>query len=300
MADFMSLYVCFVITGQAMQYQSQIFLSRNWEVDRKELEQKLFYLVGLDQPLQLLLFPEGRDFTAHSKKKSDEYADKHNLPHYDYCLHPHTRGLTYIVSAMRSGGLEAVYDVTLAYPDSIASTECEFVKGIMPKEVHFYIREYDAHDLPVDEQGLAQWCQQRWHEKEEMLHQYYQHKCFDSDKLSTPAMRICRGSDCGGYRDLNRCKIGMEDSSQSFWLVRECLGKKELIQLLSGFMFFVISSVVFVWLLCTSWLWCLVAMLSAGFVLYQSYLTHGMDYWILSHAGDTTDQAVQRWRRGQR
>lgn len=288
-----------------MQYQSQIFLSRNWEVDYKELEQKLFYLVGLRQPLQLLLFPEGRDFGARSKKKSDEYADKHDLPHYDYCLHPHTRGLMYIVSAMRSGGLDAVYDVTLAYPDSIAFTECDFMKGTIPKEVHFYIREYAANDLPGDEQGLAQWCQQRWREKEDMLHQYYQYKCFNHEQLSSPTHG---GSDnqYGGHRecmyvDHDRCSVGMAVRTESSSLTdpihcsaRKSMGKKELTLLLSGFMFFTILSVVFFWLVYVSWLWRLVAVLSGSYIFYQSYLTCGMDYWIMSHAQDKIDQAIQR------
>ena len=52
--------------------------------------------------VQVLLFPEGTDFTAKTKKHSDSFAKKNNLPYLEYVLHPRTTGFNFIVQKMRS------------------------------------------------------------------------------------------------------------------------------------------------------------------------------------------------------
>ena len=120
--------------------------------------------------------------THKTRKKSDKYADDHSLPRYQYCIHPRTTGFVYVMNALRSGGLDAVYDVTIGYPDVLAKTEMEMAKGIMPREVHFHIKSYDDRDLPRDDEQLGQWCKDRWVEKEEQLKHFYTHKEFRDTK----------------------------------------------------------------------------------------------------------------------
>ena len=178
----MYMYVFQIInvhtTGQSMQCCCFIFIARNWEKDENELRDKLYYYNSLDYPCQLLLFPEGGDLTYKSKSRSDNFADKEGLTRYKYCLHPRTRGFVYIMSALRSGELDAVYDVTIAYPDNLPKTEVDFVNGVMPHEVHFHIKNYNNKDLPDDDEELAHWCQEKWQEKEERLHLFYSHRKF--------------------------------------------------------------------------------------------------------------------------
>ena len=163
-------------TGWSAQLANFLFLKRQWGEDEKEFHDKLLYLNSMNCPCQLLLFPEGGDMTHKTKERSDKYADEHSLPRYHYCLHPRTTGFIYVINAMRSERLDAVYDVTIAYPDVLPKTEVELAKGIMPREVHFYIKSYDDRDLPGDDEQLGQWCKDRWLEKEERLKQFYTHK----------------------------------------------------------------------------------------------------------------------------
>ena len=124
--------------------------------------------------------------THKSKGRSDKYADENGLPRYQYCIHPRTTGFVYIMNALRSGGLDAVYDVTIGYPDALPKTEAEIAKGIMPREVHFHIKSYDDRDLPRDDELLGQWCRDRWAEKEERLKQFYTHKEFQDSHNEVP------------------------------------------------------------------------------------------------------------------
>ena len=40
------------------------------------------------------------------------------------------------------GGLHAVYDVTLGYPDIVPETEQDLMDGNFPNEVHFHIKRF--------------------------------------------------------------------------------------------------------------------------------------------------------------
>ena len=170
-----------------MQFSNFLFIKRRWELDEKEFHDKLFYLNCINSPCQLLLFPEGGDMTKKTKTKSDKYADENGLPRYQYCIHPRTTGFVYVMNALRSGGLDAVYDVTIGYPDVLPKTEMELAKGVMPREVHFHIKSYDDRDVPTDDEELGQWCRDRWTEKEERLKQFYTHKEFQERQNEGPS-----------------------------------------------------------------------------------------------------------------
>ena len=156
-----------------------IFVSRRWELDEQEFRKKLFYYNALDLPVQLLLFPEGGDLTEKSKAKSHTYADTNGLKRYEHCLHPRARGFIYLMGALRSGQLDAVYDITVGYPDALAKTEGDFARGgCIPRDIHYNIRHFRPEDLPSDEEGLTQWLAEQWKEKEESLKLFHAHKRF--------------------------------------------------------------------------------------------------------------------------
>ena len=161
-----------------MQMSNYLFVYRKWKLDKPEFRSKLYYLNAIEYPLQFLIFPEGGDFTMKTKRLSDQYAKENSLPRYSYCIHPRTTGFRYAVNALRDGGLDALYDVTIGFPDVLPKTEFDAGKGIIPREVHFHIRRYDERDLPRDQADLKKWVQDRWREKEVELEYYYHHKEF--------------------------------------------------------------------------------------------------------------------------
>ena len=56
-----------------------------------------------DLVLQILLFPEGTDLTKDTRQRSDNYAEKYDLPKYEFVLHPRTTGFTHVVQEMKNG-----------------------------------------------------------------------------------------------------------------------------------------------------------------------------------------------------
>lgn len=180
-----------------MQMSCFLFIERNWEVDKLEFRDKLYYFNAINYPVQLLLFPEGGDFTPRVKKLSDKFAKDNNLPLYKYCFHPRTTGFKYAINALRDGGLDAVYDLTVAYPDVLPKTEVDLVKGFIPKEVHFHVKKYDDEEVPQEQDGLEKWLRDRWTEKEERLKNFYTHREFrESSETSTDSGHVeCQNGD---------------------------------------------------------------------------------------------------------
>ncbi|XP_072356480.1 lysocardiolipin acyltransferase 1 isoform X1 [Scyliorhinus torazame] len=161
--------------GWAMQVAAFIFVRRNWEEDQEYLSLMLEYLCDIKHPLQLLMFPEGTDLTDFNKARSDEFAAARGLPTYEYVLHPRTNGFSFIVEQLRKGcNLDAIHDVTVAYPYNIPQNERDLFTGNFPREIHFHIRRYPAAYLPTSVEGLKEWCCLRWQDKEKLLRTYYQ------------------------------------------------------------------------------------------------------------------------------
>lgn len=163
--------------GWAMQAAGFIFLERKWERDRPHIDSLLHYFNApeMDEPLILLLFPEGTDLTPNTKKNSDIFAEKKNLQKYDFVLHPRTTGFTYLVKKLvECDAIDSVHDITIGYPAGLIQGESDLADGKMPKEVHFSLKRYPIDELPASSTNeMGEWLNQRWEEKEEKLKKFY-------------------------------------------------------------------------------------------------------------------------------
>ncbi|KAM4693187.1 lysocardiolipin acyltransferase 1 isoform 1-T2 [Discoglossus pictus] len=172
--------------GWAMQVAAFIFIRRKWEEDKNHFEHMLDYFCDIKEPLQLLIFPEGTDLTENTKARSDEFAEKNGLQKYEYVLHPRTTGFTFVVDRLREGNnLDAIHDITVAYPQNIPQTEKHLLNGVFPKEIHFHVHRYPVSSLPDSKEKLQLWCQERWKEKEARLRAFYEgERYFDVTRRS--------------------------------------------------------------------------------------------------------------------
>lgn len=165
-----------------MQLSAYLFITRHWEKDQVRLSRCLDYFLSLKSRVQLFIFPEGTDLTPNSKKRSDEYAAKNGLPEYNYVLHPKTTGFSYLAQQLlHTEYLDAVYDMTIAYPDVVPQSELDLLKGNMPREVHFLIEKILPESIPKDDTNLRVWLQRRWERKEKTLEEFYKKKSFSAE-----------------------------------------------------------------------------------------------------------------------
>lgn len=161
--------------GWAMACNAYIFLDRTFRSDRTRLDQIIGYYSRCGYNYQILLYPEGTDKCPLATERSRKYAEKKNLIHYNYVLHPRTTGFIHVIQNMRKAGyIDYVYDVTIGFGDCIVQSEVDFfLHGVCPKDVHYQVRKFDINDLPLDDAGLSTWLTDLWKEKEEKLRRFY-------------------------------------------------------------------------------------------------------------------------------
>ncbi|XP_063924992.1 lysocardiolipin acyltransferase 1-like [Zophobas morio] len=160
--------------GWVMQMACFVYIKRCWLLDKITLQKAVDYFADLSYKYSLLVFPEGTDFTKSTKSKSDSYARKHGIQTYDYVLHPRTTGFVFLTQQMLSRqAVDAVYDVTLVYPDVVPQNEAILLKGDFPKQIKVHLVRYPSAVLPRTEQGLRDFLEKRWLDKERTLREYH-------------------------------------------------------------------------------------------------------------------------------
>jgi len=162
--------------GWIMSMTRFIYLKRSWSQDKDILDSMLdyFHTIKDEDPKQLILFPEGTNLNSKTRARSDAFAKKNNRHVYHNVLHPRTTGFVHVTKGMAERGmLDAVYDVTLAYPDNKPETEMSLLKGQMPSKVNIHMVRHPVHTLPSTYIGLEKWLEERWRDKENALDQFY-------------------------------------------------------------------------------------------------------------------------------
>lgn len=112
------------IAGPGMMFFGFIFMARNWARDKPRLRHRLQKLKGrhggplsgsqgLD-PMWLMLFPEGTNLSANTRKGSKKWADKQGLEDLQHQLLPRSTGFQYCLQELK-GTVDWVYDCTVAY-----------------------------------------------------------------------------------------------------------------------------------------------------------------------------------------
>ena len=87
--------------------------------------------------------------------------------------------------ARSADNLDAIHDITVAYPKNIPQTERHLIMGHFPREIHFHVRRYPVASLPASAE-LQAWCQERWAEKEARLRDFYsaEPRAFDREGVA--------------------------------------------------------------------------------------------------------------------
>ena len=110
------------------------------------------YFCDFHEPLQLLIFLEGTDFTENSVVQNNEFAEKNGLLKYAYVLHSRTTGFTLLADCVREGkNLHAGRDFMVTNPHNTPQTEKHLLLGGFPKEIHFHVHWHRWTPSPCPE-----------------------------------------------------------------------------------------------------------------------------------------------------
>ncbi|KAK1059059.1 hypothetical protein LTR74_012948 [Friedmanniomyces endolithicus] len=136
------------IFGWGAQFYNFIFLSRKWETDKWRFKQAFNHLRNPEDPMWLLIFPEGLQFCLQELKQSTNW----------------------------------LYDCTIAYEgvpkgmygQDIYTLKSSFFEGRPPKSVNMFWRRFKIADIPLDNDAVfSRWLSNRWREKDYILEYFY-------------------------------------------------------------------------------------------------------------------------------
>lgn len=199
--------------GPGMMFYGFIFMARKWASDKPRLQHRLNQLKGrhagplsgkgdLD-PMWLLIFPEGTNLSANTRKKSVAWSKKSGVPDMKYQLLPRATGMYFCLQQLQ-GTVDWVYDCTIGYegtpPNGYAqdyfTLRSTFLQGRPPKSVSLYWRRFAVKDIPMDShETFEKWIEDRWREKDKLLEQYYETGKFPVDAAASGQ----KGISDGGY-----------------------------------------------------------------------------------------------------
>ena len=143
-----------------------VFLHRDWQRDHSKLQKSFARLLALDRPFWLLFCPEGTRLTPKNLAESQAHSRSHDYPLLQKVLLPRPKGFIAAVQTLR-GQITSVLDMTISY--SHAPPLFPFIVAGAKITITLHARVIDIKELPDDEDGLRDWLQRCYLQKDKLL-----------------------------------------------------------------------------------------------------------------------------------
>ena len=152
--------------GWGMYFLDCLFVTRNWARDQVRIQRMFSKYLEHRIPVFIVSFLEGTRRTEAKTRSSQAFAERSGLYVPQQTLLPRTKGFVATLGALREH-LDAVYDVTIAYPERVPSLLDCFACRVVCVEVR--VERHSLSELPTDDEALAAWALERFREKDQML-----------------------------------------------------------------------------------------------------------------------------------
>jgi hypothetical protein len=179
------------IVGWGAQFYNFIFLSRKWEQDQAQFQAHLDQLNKPEDPMWLLIFPEGTNLAQSTRERSKAWAEQNGLQDMKHQLLPRTLGLQCCLQRLRKT-TDWLYDCTIAYEgipegqygQDIFTLRSSMFEGRPPKSVNIHFRRFKISTIPIDnDKAFDIWLRNRWREKDYLLEHFVRFNRFPEDDL---------------------------------------------------------------------------------------------------------------------
>ncbi|KAH7410323.1 acyltransferase-domain-containing protein [Phaeosphaeria sp. MPI-PUGE-AT-0046c] len=213
------------IIGWSAQFYNFIFLARNWEEDQRTFKKHLGKLNKPNDPMWLIIFPEGTNLSATTRDKSKKWAEKNGLQDMKHQLLPRSTGLKFCLNELQET-TEWLYDCTIAYEgvppgqfgQDIFTLRSTFFEGRPPKSVNMHWRRFRIDSIPIhNTKAFEVWLRNRWREKDYMLEYFNRNNRFPAENFWKDHLDMDSGSSQGGksIRSVPRPAVQIETEVKS-------------------------------------------------------------------------------------
>ena len=163
-----------------MMFLDCIFLKRNWLSDKTKIKATFKNIVDYDVSIWLISFLEGTRITPEKLARSQAFAKRRKLPVTNYTMVPRTKGFVASLQGLNNH-LDAVYSVTIGYPDGIPSLWQMMLGDV--KRFAIDVRRIPVKDLPQDEKALEAWTIEEYQLKDSKVKYLEENGEFPGDKI---------------------------------------------------------------------------------------------------------------------
>ena len=177
------------VIGWGMQFAQFIFLKRKWQDDKPGLAAHMQKLNKSNDPMWLMMFPEGTNLASSTRETSRKWAQKNGIKDGKHTLLPRSTGLQFMLQSLRDS-VEYLYDCTIAYEgvphgefaQDIFTVGASYFGGRPPKSVNMYWRRFRIKSIPLDDSKQFElWLRSRWIEKDKFIDVYLRTGRFPAD-----------------------------------------------------------------------------------------------------------------------
>lgn len=198
------------IIGWSAQFYNFIFLARNWEEDQRRFKKALDKLNKPNDPMWLIIFPEGTNLSASTRANSKKWADKNGLQDMKHQLLPRSTGLKFCLNELKET-TEWLYDCTIAYEgvppgqfgQDIFTLRSTFFEGRPPKSVNMHWRRFRIDDIPIQNtKAFEVWLRNRWREKDYMLEYFNRNNRFPAENFWKDHLDMDSKSSASGAKSI--------------------------------------------------------------------------------------------------
>ncbi|XP_022753682.1 1-acyl-sn-glycerol-3-phosphate acyltransferase 2-like [Durio zibethinus] len=170
--------------GWTTWFYEFIFVDRNWAKDESKLKSSFEALKDFPFPFWMTIFVEGTRLTHDKLLEAQTFASSKGLPIPKNVLIPKTKGFVTAVQSLRSF-VPAIYDVTFAIPKDHPFPTLLRIFKMQPCKIKVHIKRYSTKDLPESDEGIAQWCRNRFIAKDALLENFAATGTFDDEEITT-------------------------------------------------------------------------------------------------------------------
>lgn len=140
--------------GWSLYFAENVFLERSFDKDKEIIQKQIAQLVSYEDPMWLILYPEGTRYTPEKYEASLRFAQQKGLPQLKNLLTPRTKGFVTSLPPMKDK-MGAIYDITVTFKSNENPTIMNiFLGGKM--EAHINFRRIPFEKVPLDEKNATQ------------------------------------------------------------------------------------------------------------------------------------------------
>lgn len=161
--------------GWGLYFAGNFFVKRDWLRDQRKIDKVFENVLKFREPMWLVSFLEGTRITADKLKKSQIFSKDRQRPVLKHLLAPRTKGFEAAIKSLRTH-LDAVYDITIAFPEGTPDILTFFSGCIHRIDVH--VRRFPIDSIPFTDKEISDWVWKVFEEKDELIKYFIRHHRF--------------------------------------------------------------------------------------------------------------------------